>query len=736
MLSQNAKYLLSNSYCKYGEEPEDVYRRVVNYLFEDDTTKDRMYNLMTSGTLLPNSPCIHNSGNEKSILNACFVLPIDDDIGAIFDTVTNMAKIFHYGGGVGINFSSLREKDSPLKSGGASSGVVSFMNIFDSVTDTVKQGGYRRGALMGCLDYSHPEIFRFINAKLKGRLQNFNISVCVDDLFMNCIKSGKEIPIISPKKGIVDSVKAKDIFDVIAFSAWSNGDPGLLFISTANKENKNFPDTYVSSTNPCLSKDTMIKTTMGDISIEELANTRSKSADVYCMVNGKLAIRRATQIRPTVKNPVELLEIITTRGSLKCTPDHPIYVIGLGWTKAKDLKPHQQLIGLKEARRGVKYKGVSLSTQEKNDDVMEHRFVAEYYYGKINDNMDVHHINENTHDNRISNLQLLPHSLHSSIRMEGNTSYNTDPITGRFSSKENKKEKQIINTGNKCVGWYIISVNKLEEKEIVYNMEVEEAHNFIANGIVVHNCGEQWLPPYGACCLGSINLGKFVRDKVFNYDKFVEVIHNGMKMLDAVNKKSWFPIPEITETVNKLQSTGLGWMGFADALIKMEIYYDSQECLDFIDSIGKVFEEETDNYDEVKRFTRRSIAPTGSLSILANCSSGIEPIFDSVFERHLTVGVIEETRDIYKSPFVRTAHQVSPEWHVRVQAQIQKWIDNAVSKTVNLPHNASVDDVKHVYMLAWELGCKGVTIFRDQSKDTQVLYSTKKQKCSDEECYL
>lgn len=499
MLSQNAKYLLSNSYCKYGEEPEDVYRRVVNYLFDDDATKDRMYNLMTSGTLLPNSPCIHNSGNEKSILNACFVLPIDDDIGAIFDTVTNMAKIFHYGGGVGINFSPLREKDSPLKSGGTSSGVVSFMNIFDSVTDTVKQGGYRRGALMGCLDYSHPEIFRFINAKLKGRLQNFNISVCVDDLFMNCIKSGKEIPIISPKKGVVDSVKAKDIFDVIAFSAWSNGDPGLLFLDTINNANKLFPEIRLSSTNPC---------------------------------------------------------------------------------------------------------------------------------------------------------------------------------------------------------------------------------------------GEMPLPSYGACCLGSINLGKFVRDKVFNYDKFVEVIHNGMKMLDAVNKKSWFPIPEITETVNKLQSTGLGWMGFADALIKMEIYYDSQECLDFIDSIGKVFEEETDNYDEVKRFTRRSIAPTGSLSILANCSSGIEPIFDSVFERHLTVGVIEETRDIYKSPFVRTAHQVSPEWHVRIQAQIQKWIDSAVSKTVNLPHNASVDDVKYVYMLAWELGCKGITTFRDQSKDSQVLYSTKKQKCSDEECYL
>jgi ribonucleoside-diphosphate reductase alpha chain len=170
----------------------------------------------------------------------------------------------------------------------------------------------------------------------------------------------------------------------------------------------------------------------------------------------------------------------------------------------------------------------------------------------------------------------------------------------------------------------------------------------------------------------------------------------------------------------------------------MDIYYDSQECLDFIDKIGEVFERTTDEYDDVKRFTRRSIAPTGSLSILANCSSGIEPIFDSVFERHLTIGIIEETREIYKSPYVRTAHQISPEWHVRVQAQIQKWIDNAVSKTVNLSHNASVDDVKHIYMLAWELGCKGVTTYRQDSRDSQVLYSAskKKQPCSDEECYL
>jgi ribonucleoside-diphosphate reductase alpha chain len=222
----------------------------------------------------------------------------------------------------------------------------------------------------------------------------------------------------------------------------------------------------------------------------------------------------------------------------------------------------------------------------------------------------------------------------------------------------------------------------------------------------------------------------------FNFDRFTDFIRLGYKTLDMVNKKSWYPIPEITETMSKYNPIGLGIMGFADALIKLGIYYDSQECLNFIDKIGKIFKEVTEE-DKVPRLYRRSLAPTGSLSILANCSSGIEPIFDAAFERHLTIGVIEETRDLYKSEYVKTAHQISPEWHIKVQAQWQKWIDSGVSKTVNMPNNASVEDVKNVYKLAWLSGCKGVTIFRDGSKSTQVLYSTsKKQSCSDETCTL
>jgi ribonucleoside-diphosphate reductase alpha chain len=191
--------------------------------------------------------------------------------------------------------------------------------------------------------------------------------------------------------------------------------------------------------------------------------------------------------------------------------------------------------------------------------------------------------------------------------------------------------------------------------------------------------------------------------------------------------------------MKELNPIGVGVMGFADVLIKLGINYDSQEALNFIDEIAKPYIEIT-NKLAPDSFYKRIIAPTGSLSLLADCSSSIEPIFDVTFERHLTVGVMEETRDLYKSKHVRTAHDVSPEWHLKVQAKWQEKLDGACSKTINLPNNASVDDVKNIYVNAWKAGVKGITIFRDGSK-AGVLKKTEKKdkpkpKCSDESCHL
>lgn len=174
-------------------------------------------------------------------------------------------------------------------------------------------------------------------------------------------------------------------------------------------------------------------------------------------------------------------------------------------------------------------------------------------------------------------------------------------------------------------------------------------------------------------------------------------------------------------------------MGFADALIKLGIYYDSKECLDFIDEIGKIYKEVTD-YISPDSFYHRIIAPTGSLSILADCSASIEPVFSEVFERNLTVGKIEETREIYKSKYAKVAHEISPEWHINIQAQWQKWADGGISKTINLPSSASIENVREAYIKAYESKCKGITIYRDFSKSEQVYYS--KPSCEGDACYL
>jgi ribonucleoside-diphosphate reductase alpha chain len=250
-------------------------------------------------------------------------------------------------------------------------------------------------------------------------------------------------------------------------------------------------------------------------------------------------------------------------------------------------------------------------------------------------------------------------------------------------------------------------------------------------------CSEVSLPHNSACCLGSINISKFVFENDFDFEAFYETCTFAAKILSKMNEKSVYPNKEILEQMQRINPIGVGIMGFADALIMLSIKYDSQECLDFVDKLGKVYKEATDE-DKRFHFYRRIIAPTGSLSILADCSSGIEPVYDATFKRNLTVGVVSETRDLYKSKYLRTSHQVSPEWHIKVLAKWQEWVDGGVSKTVNMPKEASVQDVRNVYLQAWKSGCKGITVYRDRSRSEQVLNSTFKPSrgCEGESCTL
>jgi ribonucleoside-diphosphate reductase alpha chain len=279
----------------------------------------------------------------------------------------------------------------------------------------------------------------------------------------------------------------------------------------------------------------------------------------------------------------------------------------------------------------------------------------------------------------------------------------------------------------------VVSIRSLGEMEVWdYTMNDNPHYNF-CQGVIAANCGEVPLPAFGACTLGSINISKMVEKDNFNFDMFHHYCELAARALLNCNIINWYPVNQIAKTMRELNPIGVGIMGFADALIMLGINYDSKECLDFIDQLCKPYVEATNNV-AIDSFYHRSIAPTGSLSILANCSSGIEPVFDSIFERHLTVGVIEETRDIYTSKYLRTAHEVSPDWHLKVQAQFQKYIDAGVSKTINVSNDVDVETIKDIYIKAWKYGCKGITVFRDACKDG-VLVSTR-NKCEGDQCII
>jgi len=219
-------------------------------------TRKKFYNLMARFEFLPNSPTLMNAGRPLQQLSACYVLPVGDSIEEIYDSVKHMAQIHQSGGGTGFSFSRLRMKNDAVSSTkGVSSGPVTFMQIFDKSTDVVKQGGTRRGANMGILRYDHPDIMEFIEAKKKpGMLENFNISVTVDEKFMNAVKNNQDYELINPHgKAVVGKMNAKKIWDELVRSAWETGDPGIIFIDRINNSESNpTPEVgLIESTNPC-----------------------------------------------------------------------------------------------------------------------------------------------------------------------------------------------------------------------------------------------------------------------------------------------------------------------------------------------------------------------------------------------------------------------------------------------------------------------------------------------------
>lgn len=363
------------------------------------------------------------------------------------------------------------------------------------------------------------------------------------------------------------------------------------------------------------------------------------------------------------------------------------------------------------------------------------------------------------------------------------------------------KEYDLINPQTKKV------VGKLKAKE-VFDLMVEKAWLSGEPGIIfldrinaknqvpglgeieaTNPCGEQPLLPYEACNLGSINLATVAEvtnnDSAINYSLLKSIVHKAVRFLDNVIELSVYPLPSITENVKKTRKIGLGVMGWADMLFKLKIPYNSQEAVDLAEKIMAFITNEAreasrqlaqergefsaidksifHNKDHMRNATVTTIAPTGTLSIIANCSSGVEPLFALSFTKNILDGnaftvidpylqkAIKKTkirkRDEVVSAIINhgssiqgikeipehvrkvfvTSFDVSPKWHLTMQAAFQKHTDNAVSKTVNLPNSATREDIAEIFNLAYKQNCKGVTVYRDGSRTSQVLVAEEKK---------
>lgn len=708
-------------YAKQGEDWAATCWRVASYIASAEEDEDlklkyerEFFNLIYNLVFIPGGRILANSGTGIKNLMNCFVLNIEDSRKGIYETLKQSAEIFAHGGGVGYNVSDIREEGSVVDStGGLASGPLSFLNLFDTTGDVISQAS-RRGAQIACMDVDHPDIEKFIlyksvpnrrtsrlleeykrNLKYVGlnadghkyfsvlektlqddQLSHFNISAIIPDKFMEATKLDEDWQLISRKSNLpISSVKAKYLLNLLSKMAWESGDPGVMFSDRANEDNMVKYLGTLRSSNPCVTGDTKILTVYdGAVSFKDLAE---KGEDVLVYTwNPSTKLMEVSIMRNPHKTRenADLVEIEFDSGlKIKCTPDHSLYTFRGEKVQVKDLKVgssirafsmsiakdgHYRILGWKNGKAKHQYAA---------------RMIWEYYNGKIEGDLILHHKDFNKLNNNLDNLELLSNSKHNQVHYP----YRKDG--GFFRRGRNHK---------------IIRISYLDYKEDVYNGSVDNTHTYIISdpqkkdtvftGIVSANCSEIWLLPNEACCLGSINLHSFYdkESNSINFPFLEYVVRTSVRFLDNVQTKSEAPIDEINKWTKGLRRLGLGVFGWADLLAELNIPYDSEDAFKlasylswfisffgWLESISLAEEkgafpfydpDRVDlavvektlsspyvpykfNFEEIRRKGLRNvaitaIAPTGTIALLAGMNSGIEPYFALAYKRNITEG--------------------------------------------------------------------------------------------------
>lgn len=613
------RYLMKNEKGEVIEDAKRLFSRVASniaypdfvYSSESESkynqTAKEFYDAMVNREFMPCSPTLMNAGRAFQQLAACFVLDIPDSIEEIFQTVKDTAIIQKSGGGTGFAFDKMRRKGCYISTThGKASGPMSFGNNLNQATESINQGGFRRGANMGSMDIHHPDILEFIYYKeyeSKGRLNNFNISVKATDEFMKAVKEDKPYEL-----------------------RWNGNALTLedLLLDRKSIEEGQFDESELT-----------IKLSLDN---KHILNPYRKDDD---------------------GNPEIIGEIINGKANLY----------------AKKVLEEVAKLAHNNGEPGILF---------------------------------IDEINK----------------------------YNPTPHLGKIES--------------------------------------------------TNPCGEQPLLPYEACNLGSINLGKFIKNGGIDYEGLKRITRVGVHFLDNVVDMNKAPLEKINEMIQKNRKIGLGIMGFADMLSDLGIRYDSEEgrktaeeVMGFINKEAKKMSVELAEKrgvfpsfkgsiydtgkleDKVRNAAITTIAPTGTIGLIVGASYGVEPYYSLYFihkdadgnkrkvvamnlekelkkadinpeevlkeiEKGKSLDEIDIIPDKIKDSF-KTSLEMDYKDHIRMQVAFQKYVDNAVSKTINLPNEASVEDVLNSYMLAYETGCKGITVYRDGSRDKQVLNKTAKK---------